>query len=156
MAGTEQQKIKVPRIVVGVDGSESSLQALDWAISQARSTGATVKVVQGWLAPVAYGYIDVSEMRREAEHALESAVKRAEPGDVVVTTALVDGSPSHVLVEAGRRADLLVVGTRGHGGFAGLLLGSVSNQVVHHATCPVVVIPPKPVVEERAHKAGAR
>ena len=150
MTSTRYGRGTVTRIVVGVDGSEPSSEALDWALSLARITGAVVHVVQAWLAPVSYGYPDVTAFRGDVEHNLRLMVKRAEPADLAVTVELVDGAAAHVLVEASRDADLLVVGTRGYGGFTGLLLGSVSAQVVHHAACPVVVVPPTSVVEGRS------
>lgn len=138
------------RIVVGVDGSASSLQALRWAARQAELTGATVDAVIAWQYPVAYkgfgwqaemitGDIDYAEI---AAKTLDDAINQAvDPGsEVVVYPVVAEGHPAQVLIEAAADADLLVVGSRGHGGFANALLGSVSQHCTHHAACPVVVI----------------
>jgi nucleotide-binding universal stress UspA family protein len=135
-------------IVVGVDGSDESKEALRWAIDEARLRDASVRVVYAWWAqpvlvpgsPVIAA--DWELLRRSAEEFVEEFVDRAvdEPTDVEVAVVATHGTPADVLVRASKDADLLVVGSRGHGGFAGLLLGSVSQQCVHHATCPVVIV----------------
>ncbi|MCO5991549.1 universal stress protein [Actinoallomurus spadix] len=132
------------RIVVGVDGSEPSKRALAWAIGQARLTGGSVAAVTSWHLPVAYGWVPPADIdwEGEAAKALTEAVQAVagnEPS-VPIETVVVEGNPAEVLVKASHGAQLLVVGNRGHGGFTGLLLGSVSQQCVHHAHCPVVVI----------------
>jgi nucleotide-binding universal stress UspA family protein len=84
---------------------------------------------------------DIDELRRAAEAALSASVREALPEpDVEITLRTIQGSPAGVLVDESRDADLLVVGSRGHGGFVGLLLGSVSQQCAHHAECPVVIV----------------
>lgn len=138
------------RIVVGVDGSPSSLAALRWAIRQARLTGGTVDAVIAWEYPAGiggYGWapmgmIDTTDYSEVAKKTLSDAVTEAtEPGpDVTVRQTVREGHPGQVLTEAAAGAALLVVGSRGHGGFADLLLGSVSTQCVHHASCPVLVM----------------
>jgi len=137
-------------IVVGVDGSEGSLAALRFALEEARIRGDELKVVNAWhVPPAAYGAgwapagIDFDEFRRLAESALEKAIEEAgaPASGVKVTPLLVEGQPADVLCHEAERADLLVVGSRGLGGFRELLLGSVSQQCVHHSTCPVVIIP---------------
>jgi nucleotide-binding universal stress UspA family protein len=137
----------VNRIVVGVDGSPESLGAFRWALAEARLRGAELQAVYVWSIPIIPGrelgptYIPpVDDLRAEAKQVLD-AVVAAEPAEgVLVTPVVVEGNPADMLVEAGREADLLVVGSRGHGGFAGLLLGSVSAQLAHHAACPLVIV----------------
>ena len=134
------------RIVVGVDGSEQSKAALRWAIEEARLRGAQVRAVYAWTLPhVAAGtgvlmVPALEELQRDGEEVLEAAIAEVATAGVVVERAAVEGSAARVLVEAAEGADLLVVGSHGHGGFAGLLLGSVSQQVAHHAPCPVVIL----------------
>jgi nucleotide-binding universal stress UspA family protein len=146
-----QQQGKGSRIVAGVDGSPSSLSALHWAIAQAGLTGATLDAVIAWHYPVAvggYGYAPVgvvqdgTDFRETAEKILADAISNAtdQGGDVAVQARVIEGNPAQVLLHAAAGADLLVVGSRGHGGFAEVLLGSVSQHCVHHAPCPVVVI----------------
>jgi nucleotide-binding universal stress UspA family protein len=133
------------RIVVGVDGSESSLRALEWAIRQAELTDASVSVVAAWHLPATWGWgvpvppVDMPEqdMEEVVERALEPV--RAQHPDVPIESRVIDGHPAPVLVKASREADLLVVGSRGHGEFAGMLLGSVSEHCVSNAHCPVLV-----------------
>jgi nucleotide-binding universal stress UspA family protein len=141
------------RIVVGVDGSEHSVRALRWAVDEAQARGLDIEAVITWHYPVlaadgfsgAVAPIDVEALVAGTRQALEGAIEKAVPDGPVrdaIARSVVEGSAGHVLVERSTDADLLVVGSRGHGGFAGLLLGSVSTQVVHHARCPVTVIRP--------------
>lgn len=135
------------RIVVGVDGSDQAITALEWALDEGRLRGAEVAVVHAF-----YLFPDLSEtavlteepdMFLRAEELLRKTVEPAlatRPG-VHMTTRALQGPPARTLLDAAAGADLLVVGSRGRGGFAGLLLGSVSQQCVHHAPCPVVVVP---------------
>jgi nucleotide-binding universal stress UspA family protein len=136
------------KLVVGVDGSEASRHALQWASEEARLRGARLVVVHAWFIPAAVAPglvpvpVDPEEWRLEAEELVARELEEtlgAEPG-VPVERVVVPGSPAAVLVEAADGADLLVVGSRGRGGFAGLLLGSVSQQAAHHAPCPVVIV----------------
>lgn len=137
---------KGSRTVVGVDGSPSSLAALDWAAHQAEHTGATLEVLGSWEWPMTYGaplalpegYDPAADTRRELENAIAS-VRAAHP-DVEFRVVVVEGHPAPSLVEASKGADLLVVGSRGHGAFAGMLLGSVSEHCAAHAYCPVLVL----------------
>lgn len=134
-------------IVVGVDGSEQSLAALNWAIAEARLRNGQVRLITAWYYPpmasaVGDGVIDDS-FRQAAELVKIDALKAVADAGVDVTGEVVENSPATALLEAAKDADLLVVGSRGHGGFAGLLLGSVSSQVIHHAPCPVLVVRPK-------------
>jgi nucleotide-binding universal stress UspA family protein len=135
-------------IVVGIDGSESSRNALRWAVEEAKLRRASVVAVHVWAVPDAtmYGGLAVTQneveaLAQDAREFVEHAVEEAVPDAVVdVTPIAVEGNPATALIAAARSADLLVVGSRGLGGFKGLLLGSVSQRVAHHAPCPVVVI----------------
>jgi nucleotide-binding universal stress UspA family protein len=135
------------RIVVGVDGSEASVKALEWAIDQAGLTGAIVEAVQAWEVPAMYGTGMMvlpggEEFDAGARKNLEASVGRALGArrDVVVEHHTVSGHAAKVLIDMAEGADLLVVGSRGHGGFVGALVGSVSHYCVSHAACPVVVV----------------
>jgi nucleotide-binding universal stress UspA family protein len=144
------------RIVVGVDGSPHSEVALRWAIGQARLTGRQVDAVISWTMPVDYGIgtagaIAAYDWEGVATTTLKETVAQAvDPSDADrVSQRVVMGHPAKVLLDAAADADLLVVGSRGRGGFKGMLLGSVSQHVVARAACPVVVIrdPATPVEE---------
>lgn len=136
-------------IVVGVDGSEHSWHALRWAIDRATRTGGRVRAVHAWQVPNApYGppvgdEPGVDALERDARTALDAELRAVvtEFDEVDIDGVVVRGRASDVLIEEGRLADLLVVGQRGHGGFAGLLLGSAADQVVRHTPCPIVVVP---------------
>lgn len=137
------------RIVVGVDSSEVSLKALRWALEEARLRGADVEVVHAFPRPELVGMTMIvtlpsdEELREASEQILDRALDAVGgTGEVAVTKHVGSGGPASVLVERGRGADLLVIGARGLGGFRGMLLGSVTQQVVAHAPCPVVVITP--------------
>lgn len=142
----------MPGITVGVDGSEHARRALEWAVREAGLHGAALTVLgvhqiagNHWTGDPELYPADqpaTETMRRTAEEALQKAVSQVgEPGPASVTVRAVSGLAAHELVAASADADLVVVGSRGGGGFARLLLGSVSSQVVSHAQCPVVVIP---------------
>jgi nucleotide-binding universal stress UspA family protein len=137
----------VARIVVGVDGSPESRAALRWAMGEAKLRGATLEAVYVWSIPAIVGpaappaLVPVEEMRQDAESMLTSVLEEEAP-DVGITQTVVEGNASDLLVDISADADMLVVGSRGHGGFAGLLLGSVSSQCSHHAACPFVIIRP--------------
>lgn len=134
-----------PSIVVGVDGSETSKDALRWAARQAELTGAQLEAVTVWQLPVSYGAardfagVDFAEEAEETLRAAVGEVLGASPR-VPVAQRVIEGHPGRVLLEASLHAALLVVGSRGRGGFTGMLLGSVSQHCVQHAVCPVVVI----------------
>jgi nucleotide-binding universal stress UspA family protein len=138
---------KYGRIVVGVDGSEGSKAALRWAVGQAELTGAKVEAVAAWEYPATYGwapmYSDDETLPELTKKQVSETVRDtlgAEAADLIGVT-VTEGQSAHVLLTSSAGADLLVVGRRGRGGFAGLLLGSVSQHCVHHASCPVVVVP---------------
>lgn len=143
-----QKRAGGQRIVAGVDGSPSSLEALRWAIGQAELADGTVDAVIAWQYPGAatgFGWGAIADNTDYAELAAKTVAEAislaVDPGsDVPVRPVVVEGHPAQVLVDIAADADLLVVGSRGHGGFAGALLGSVSQHCTHHARCPVVVI----------------
>jgi nucleotide-binding universal stress UspA family protein len=133
------------RIVVGVDGSPSSVHALEWAINQAELTGDVIDAVHAWHFPNDYGMpvADLPDAAALGAEILDKAIaeaRNAAPGPVEIRPHVVEGNPAQALLDLAKGADLLVVGSRGHGGFTGALLGSVSQHVVHHAPGPVVVI----------------
>jgi nucleotide-binding universal stress UspA family protein len=139
------------RVVVGVDDSEGAACALRWALDEARLRGATLEVLHAWrqFIPLAVPSGVTREPTRETlESAARTLVTRVvedvvgtDDPPVTVKVELGEGSPADVLVRAASGADVLVVGSRGRGGFTGLLLGSVSQQCAHHAPCPVVIVP---------------
>jgi nucleotide-binding universal stress UspA family protein len=132
-------------IVVGVDGSPTSVAALEWAARQAEFTGCSLDVVATWEWPSGFGYSAIPsdyEPDQDLEKVLEpilSDLKKKHP-DVVVIEKIIEGHPAPVLVDESRGASLLVVGSRGLGAFAGMLIGSTSKHCVTNAQCPVVVI----------------
>jgi nucleotide-binding universal stress UspA family protein len=133
-------------IVVGVDGSSGARAALRYALDEARLRGTGVRVVAAWHLPAAayaggYGPGD-AELEQEARDHLNAALDEADVTDVDTDTVVREGNPASVLLEEAHDADLLVVGSRGLGGFRGLLLGSVSQQCDHHAPCPLMIVPP--------------
>jgi nucleotide-binding universal stress UspA family protein len=135
------------RVIVGVDGSQYSALALSWACRRGETCGDTVRAVCVWsLSASGEAWVPGARIsgvgQRHAEQVLREAVERARSDHpaVKVETAVVEGRPARVLVEMSADADLLVVGSRGLGGFSELLLGSVSQQCVHHAHCPVTVV----------------
>ena len=133
------------RIVVGVDGSPSSEQALRWAARIAPAIDAGIDVVTVWHISDAYGlgYLPNDyNPSRDAEKIQSEAVDRVFPDSRPDSMRLLvkQGNPPKVLLDASADASLLIVGSRGHGGFVGLLLGSVSASCAEHATCPVLVI----------------
>jgi nucleotide-binding universal stress UspA family protein len=131
------------RIVVGVDGSDASLDAIRWAYRQAQLTGCVLEAVACWHIPDQYAELVAEEIdwNARAESLLGDALAAVKDGgSVQITRTSTQGHPAKVLTDASKGADLLVVGSRGHGGFVGMLLGSVSVHVSAHAHCPVVVV----------------
>jgi nucleotide-binding universal stress UspA family protein len=138
-------------IVVGIDASSHSMAALAWALKEAAVHKAPLKVItvevvvaSGWGGSQVYGadYELRDKAQKAAEEAVANAAKslgEAAPESVTVTAVL--GQPADQLIEAAKDADLLVLGRRGSGGFNRLVLGSVTNQVAHHAACPVTIVP---------------
>lgn len=156
-------------MVVGVDGSAGAREALRWAAAEARLRESRLRVVHAWMFGFTggpgggYGYpsgtrgglftgAGISEHRKAAEELLDSMITElgTNADGIEVEPEVVEGGAAEVLIGAVSAGDLLVVGSRGHGGFAGLLLGSISHQCVHHAPCPVVV------VHACTHAAGSR
>jgi len=151
-----------PAVIVGVDGSAGARDALLWALAEARLRHWPVRAVHAWM----FGYIggtvegypywggslgsysslgvDLDDLHRAAEDLLERALAdvKDETAGVEIDRQVVQGAAAEVLMREATADDLLVVGSRGHGGFAELMLGSVSHQCVHHAPCPVVVVHP--------------
>jgi nucleotide-binding universal stress UspA family protein len=139
-------------IVVGVDHSEGAKEALRFALEEAKLRHATLRVVHAWQ----YAHIgatglegsypalggDIKELRDAAERDLDATLQEAIPetATIEIQRRVVEDRPAAALVDESRAAEMVVVGSRGHGGFAGLLLGSVSQQVAHHAACPVVIV----------------
>ncbi|UDM04356.1 universal stress protein [Streptomyces longhuiensis] len=144
---------RVPRIVVGVDGSPSSQAALRWAVRYAGLVGGRVEAVSAWEVPGMASWsapaVDTDFDEGQAERGLVEEVRAVlgEGGANLVHERLVRGNAAEVLVDAAEGAEMLVVGGRGHGGFRRALLGSVSQQVAHHAPCPVTIIRPDLSVE---------
>jgi nucleotide-binding universal stress UspA family protein len=134
-----------PRIVVGVDGFESSKAALRWAIHQAKLTGAVVEAVTAWQISAGTGLVPMADMpdyQDDARTVLAEAITEMCTTDteVEIRPRVVHGRAAQVLVDEAEGAELLVVGCRGHGGLAEALLGSVGQFCVHHAPCPVVIM----------------
>ena len=140
--GSEEQVV-----VVGVDGSTESAGALKWTADYCARTGARGRAVMAWHYPAAAGPAPIGrapksvtdEVQQQMSQALAEAIADAVP-DATLEQELGYGHPAQVLVDQSGNADLLVVGSRGHGGFTGMLLGSVSMHCVNHAHCPVVVV----------------
>lgn len=136
------------KIVVGVDGSPGSLQALEWAYNEALVSGAELTAVHGWIYPYSGARTSVSEPRtqmqldamEELKASLDSLGPRLNGGSLHVHARLVEQSPAEALLAESQDADLVVVGSRGRGAVRSTLLGSVSRTVAQHATCPVAVI----------------
>jgi len=139
------------RVVVGIDGSPTSQRALRWAADEAAARDASLVVVHAWqpvVVPAGMplpGGTDAEAIREAAQRMVDEQIgdlagaSRAVPVEI----AIVCDVAARAVLEAAADASLVVVGSRGRGGFKGLLLGSVSSQIVHHAPCPVVVVPPE-------------
>jgi nucleotide-binding universal stress UspA family protein len=137
-------------ILVGVDGSEESLHALDWAARYARHTDRSLHVVGSYMLPGFVGrthypydlpFVDDPYVRQRVEHFLSTALQRAAQAGVAATSELATGEPTGVLVERSGAHSLVVVGARGAGGFTERLLGTVSSNLPAHSRCPTVVVP---------------
>jgi nucleotide-binding universal stress UspA family protein len=142
-------------IVVGVDGSASSRAALVWALAEARLRGSTLRAVHAWMIPAMGSgeapwalippgnYVDVSadEIEKATHEALDREIAAVDgPAGVAIERFVDEGPAADVIVDASKDAELVVVGSRGRGAIATLVLGSTSQQVIHQATCPVVVV----------------
>ena len=132
-------------IVVGFDGSSGAMAALRWAYDESTLRKAPLRVIHAVASFGSYPSlaVNVGDVHTQAAELLDNAILEVAGEDQLdgIERLLFDGSPAKVLIDAVGGGDLLVVGSRGHGGFAGLLLGSVSQQCIHHAPCPVVVVP---------------
>jgi nucleotide-binding universal stress UspA family protein len=133
-------------VVVGIDGSASSKQALAWALRYADTAGLPVTAVLAWEIPANYGtaamVLPAAEFAEGAQRELKQVVDEVAVAypQVRVEKRIVEGHPAKVLLKEAEHAQLLVVGSRGHGGFVGAILGSVSHYCVTHAHCPVLVL----------------
>jgi nucleotide-binding universal stress UspA family protein len=140
------------KIVVGVDGSEASLKAVIWATHEAKLRDSEIEIIHSWSMPFVVDPMAMMPMMFPIEEMVADANKIAAAAAAKVTSIdpkirvvsrIERGSASEHLITASKSADLVVVGSRGHGGFAGLLLGSVAQQVANHASCPAVIVPAK-------------
>jgi len=144
--------------VVGVDGSDHSKDALQWAVNEAASCGGSVTAVLTWQMPFdGSGFAPSGDIidgfAGHQQGLLDEVVDRVDTkglAEQIERVVVASGNPGHVLAERGHDADLLVVGTRGRGGFLGLLLGSVAEYCLHNATCPIALVPagPLPISDE--------
>jgi nucleotide-binding universal stress UspA family protein len=143
---TPNEAAGAERIVVGIDGSPSSKAALAWAAQQAALTGAPLTVVSTWHYPNDYGYVswlpDNVDFSDDARAVIDQTITEVlgDETKIEVTRLVVQDHPALALVEESKSAALVVVGSRGHGEFAGMLLGSVSEFIATHAHCPVVIV----------------
>ena len=140
------------KIVVGVDGSEASLKAVIWATHEAKLRDSEIEIIHSWSMPFVVDpmammpmMFPIEEMVADANKIVAAAAAKVISIDskIRVVSRIERGSASEHLITASKSADLVVVGSRGHGGFAGLLLGSVAQQVANHASCPAVIVPAK-------------
>jgi nucleotide-binding universal stress UspA family protein len=142
---TDAQDHVADAVVVGFDGSEAATAAVDWAAAQAELSGERLELVSAWEYPSSWGNViplpSDFDPAADAQAMLDPVVDRlgTEHPGLKVHAHVIEGRPAEVLIEASRHAALLVVASRGHGSFSGLLLGSVSLQCVTHAACPVLV-----------------
>jgi nucleotide-binding universal stress UspA family protein len=144
-SNTAGREGKPGRIVVGIDGSPASIEALAWAGRQASLTTASLEIVMTWDWPASYGWAlpypsdyDPAESTRAAAVEAASGLRANYP-NIEISTRVEEGHPAPVLVEASKGASLLVVGSRGHGEFVGMLIGSVSEFCATNAHCPVLI-----------------
>jgi nucleotide-binding universal stress UspA family protein len=155
--------------VVGVDGSDRSREALRWAVEEAKLRKDKVLAVHAWEPPVVPAVdippapdppVYLPELIAQAQEGAEALVERVTAAfaneGVDVEPMAIEGGAASVLVEVAEDADLLVVGSRGRGGLAGLLLGSISQQVAQHARCPVVIHRRPEDVSSHVSSTGAR
>jgi nucleotide-binding universal stress UspA family protein len=143
-----ESELHTTRIVVGIDGSNPSECALRWAAQEAADRGDALEVVHAWRVPYAMHpnaqFVDAAFFKDRAVDTLDDAIdslSTIDPAPSDVSAVLAEDDAATALVTAAEGAGLLVVGSRGHGGFVGLLLGSVSQRCVDHAPCPIAVIP---------------
>ncbi|MET8152950.1 universal stress protein [Actinoplanes sp. NPDC049668] len=145
MTNEQVSEVRDTDIVVGVDGSLPGKAALRWALAQARLTGGRIRATIAWEIPsyIGWALIPYDGLEAAAGKLLHESVEEAvgfDGPDVTVVESVMPGHPAQVLIDASAHAALLVVGSHGHGIFAGTLLGSVSRHCAQHARCPVVVV----------------
>lgn len=135
----------VNRIIVGVDGSEPSREALRWAARLAPTLGASIRAVAVWASPAGFGWTSMpssfdfhDDMAKVLEQAVDDVFGTDRPRGLELVVEQAQAAAA--LLEHAAGASMVIVGSRGHGGFAGLLLGSVSSSVAEHASCPVLVV----------------
>jgi nucleotide-binding universal stress UspA family protein len=145
--GAERPAAQPERVVVGIDGSDASQRGLRWALDEARARGAAIDAVYAWRSPivgVGPGAVplDSGPIEAEARSLLDAAIEAEDTSGLAhpVRRVVLSGSPAEVVLQTAKGANLVVLGSRGVGGFSALLLGSVSHQVARHAPCPVVVV----------------
>ncbi len=135
---------KAAAVVVGVDGSPESILALQWAQTLAAALGCTILAISAWHLETVYGPYPVSDWdgESEAQQLLDQALDKAFGADRPegMIAEVRRGRPVQILLNLAQSAQMLILGSRGHGGFAGLLLGSVSSACAAHAQCPVLVV----------------
>jgi len=144
-------------LVVGVDESAGSAEALRWAVAEAKLRKSPLRIVHAWEYPMASSITDLPidtdtlrAFKEQADNVIDEMLLgaggdvRDSEGGIGIERVVTHGGAAEALLRASEDADLLVVGSRGRGGFTSLLLGSVSQQCVQHATCPVVVVPARP------------
>ena len=139
----------VARIIVGIDGSETSRTALRWAVGAAQARNMPLEIVHTWqmiypvepMAGVGAVQFTPQELAAEAQRLLDETVAELVPPTVSSTRTLLEGPAGKTLVEHAKGSPMLVIGRHGHHGLLAALLGSVAEHVVHHATCPVVTVP---------------
>lgn len=144
-------------VVVGVDGSDNSAHALRWAAEYARKYELPLVAIAAWGLPVTGGYSPYyggqddhsDELQDSTKTMLDTTIREAGLDENEVQAHAVRDHPAHALLAAAKSARLLVVGARGHGGFVGMLLGSISQQCIQHAPCPVVVVPAEQITQPR-------
>ena len=151
--GLRQSAGARPPVVVGVDGSQGSARALDWALHEALDRQAPLRIVTAWswdTTSTGSGSASAGLARqaRQTQEALVRGVLARFPGDLPeLTTELVQADPASALIEHSADGDLLVLGSRGMGGAAGAVIGSVADACLRHCSCPVVVVPADPALE---------
>lgn len=154
-------ELRAGHVVAGVDFSPGSQLALDFAFEQAAGRGVNLHLVRAWMPPNSRwnppGF-DPEELTVAERVALDELLSRwqAKHPEVKVTTEVVADSPARCLIDATRNAQLVVVGSRGRGGFLGLLLGSVSQQLLHHSHCPVAIVRELPGTAARRRSTDRR
>ena len=146
------------RIVVGMEGSGGAKAALRWALSEARWRSSIVEVVTAYAPTYVstapdFNYVPLdpldlkSEISQMQERVVNEVLGQVDASGIEIRRTMLKGRPVDLLIEASHRADVLVVGSRGRGGFRGLLLGSVSQQLAQHATCPLVIVRPDLLID---------